>query len=216
MNEISHTAKNPTPFRQTAMKIQVSKISDLWTSQTIYGLHKVKIRIYLIRTCVKAEIPIKIGIYRALIHQNTWKSVRFTIWTMRFTKKLIVIKVTNEFNNSVPFVRCAPNSLGDIAVCSFGQNPWPQKGPILRRYHAPNRPSMEGKDLSPDFVFCTKWNFYSRAIRRYAYLDQGVSEQKVPSVWTIFRHKLGKNPWRPNLRQWVERFLKFQFRFSST
>ena len=123
-------------------------------------------------------------------HENLWD----TQFDLRDSQKfLIVIEVTNESNNRVPSVRCAPSSLGDIAVSSFGQNPWSQKGPILRRYHAPNRPSMEGKDLSPDFVFCTKWKFYSRAIRRYAYLDQGVSEQKVPSVWTFFRHKIGKD-----------------------
>ena len=123
------------------------------------------------------------------MEENLWDS---QIRSMRFTKFLVLIEAINDSNNCVPFVRCAPSSLGDIAVRSFGQNPWSQKGPFLRRYHARLRPSMEGKDLSPEQNFCTKWKFQSRATRRYAYYHQGVSEQKVPSVWTFFRQKICK------------------------
>ena len=86
--------------------------------------------------------------------ENLWES-QINLWDSQ--KFSILIQVPKDIRNHVPSARSTPNSHGETSLTRYGSNPLSEKGTIFRGYHAPNRLSLEGKELELSKNFYTKW-----------------------------------------------------------
>ena len=73
--------------------------------------------------------------------------MRFTNKSMRFTKIFNPDPSSQRYQKPCTICSLTPNSHGETSLTRYGSNPFSEKGTIFRGYHAPNRPSLEGKEL---------------------------------------------------------------------